>query len=196
MTLPLDFGVSLSASEFEDRFLAMHKQLFASTEFSFDDVTKLVLSPSPGMALWDHSFISDGSKLHLFYGMGDTRLEPEWIRRFHIQDWPGAGAVGFGIAMGHAVGTSLFDLKFVGRLEPPSQGRFDVALRDHGSLFHHNGRYGLLYDVRGGDEDNELFIGMSLAWSDDLEHWEPDDHNPCLGPPRQHMQRSARDVRR
>ena len=62
----------------------------------------------------------------------------------------------------------------------PSQGTFDAAYRDHGSLFRYQGRFGLLYDVRGVKDGDEPFIGMSLAWSDDMRTWRPDDRNPCL----------------
>jgi len=182
VSLDPDFGVSLSPGEFQERLLTLHKQLFASTEFSFDDVTTHMLSPPPGLSLWDHSIIHDGQDFHLYHGMGDNRLQPEWSRRFRAGDWEGAGALGFATCIGRAVGPTLLDLKRVASLDLPSQGQFDVALRDHGALFRYKGRYGLLYDVRGG-RDGKVFLGMSLSWSDDLEHWEQGDRNPVLTAP-------------
>ena len=51
------------------------------------------------------------------------------------------------------------------------------------SLFLYQGRYGKLYDVRGVGNNDELFIGMSLAWSDDLYEWDLGVTNPVLAPP-------------
>ena len=45
MTLDEDLGVALSETEFEQRFLRLHKQLFASTEVGFAEVTEHVFTP-------------------------------------------------------------------------------------------------------------------------------------------------------
>jgi hypothetical protein len=45
MTMDREFGVELSSDQFGGRFLVIHKQLFASTEFAFVDVTIHVYTP-------------------------------------------------------------------------------------------------------------------------------------------------------
>ena len=178
MALPEGFGVRLSPAEFEERFLRLHKQLFASTEFSFDDVATHVYAPPKGWFQVDHSVIRDGKMWHVFYITGDLRRSEEWIRRYKAGDMEGANEVCLEPGNGHAVGTSLFNLTFKDNVFFEPQGRFDLASRGCCSLFRFEGRYGMLYDVRGED-----YIGMSLAWSDDLDSWDLDARNPILGPP-------------
>lgn len=173
-----DFGVSLSPKEFEQRFLALHKQLFASTEFKFDDVTKHVFTPPKGWFQVDHTFWHDGENWHCMYVTGDMSKTDEYIDRFKAGDWEGAAAVTIEPGNGHAVGPTLDKLQFKENVLFPSQGRFDMITRGVGSLFEYNGRIGFLYDVRG-----ENFIGMSLASTNDFENWELDEGNPYLTRP-------------
>ena len=176
--LPPDFGVTLAPDAFEDRFLAFHKQLFASAEFDFPAVTTHVYRPPPGMYQVDHSFWHDGTHWHLYYVTGDMRRTEEWIRRYRAGDMEGANEVCLEPGNGHAVGPTLFDLDFREHVFLPPQGRFDLASRGVCALFEYGGRYGMFYDVRG-----EAFIGMSLAWSTDLATWELDARNPVFTHP-------------
>ena len=87
------FRVTLDEEAFEARWMAFHKQLFASTEYAFNDVCRHVLSPQPDMGQFDHSFICDDrGQLHLFYGTGDQRKQPEMHRCIRAGDWEGAAA--------------------------------------------------------------------------------------------------------
>ena len=172
------FAVDIDATEFEERFLALHKQLFASEEFSFNEVTRHIFAPPEGMSQFDHCFVHDGHNWHLFYGTGDMRLSEEWIRRYSAGDCDGASEVCLEPGNGHALGPSLFELKFRAHVFFPPQGRFDLASRGICSIFRFGTKYGMLYDVRG-----ENYIGMSLAWSDDLDKWELDRDNPYLSWP-------------
>jgi hypothetical protein len=184
MGLSSDFGVTIDAEQFERRFLALSKQLFASTEFAFDEVCILAFAPQLGMSQFDHSFIHDDrGMLHLYYGTGDQRLQPAWHERIRAKDWQGASSVMCEPGNGHAAGRTLFDLQFKEHVFLPSQGRFDLASRCVCALFRYGDKYGMLYDVRGGNENDDLYIGMSLAWSDDLETWVLGTGNPVLGPP-------------
>ena len=183
MPLGDDFGVELTEGRFEERFLALHKQLFASVEPNFADVTTHVFAPPKGMAQFDHSFVHDGQNWHLFYGTGDMTLSEEWLRRMRAGDVDGANEVCLEPGNGHAVGPALFDLEFREHVFFQPQGRFDLASRCVCSVFRHAGRYGMLYDVRGQDEDGSILASMSLAWSNDLETWELGDANPVLRPP-------------
>lgn len=182
-SLPGDFGVSIDAESFERRFVELHKQLFASVEPAFDDVTNHVFAPPKGMSQFDHSLIHDGGRWHLFYGTGDQRLQPTWHERIIARDWEGANKVTCEPGNGHAVGQTLSDLEFKDHVFFEPQGRFDLASRSVCSVFRYDGRFGMLYDVRGADDDDNLFIGMSLAWSNDLEHWELGKTNPVIAPP-------------
>jgi len=170
---------TLTKGEFEERFVALHKQLFASTEFAFNDVCVHVFRPPAGMYQVDHSFVHDGTNFHLFYCTGNMKNTEEWLKRFRAGDMDGANEVCLEPGNGHAVGPTLFDLKFKEHVFFPPQGRFDLASRGVCAIFRFGRKWGQLYDVRG--ENN--FFGMSLAWSDDLDHWDPDPGNPYLKPP-------------
>ena len=183
-SLAPDFGVTLSPDEFEDRWLGFHKQLFASTEYDFADVCTHVLKPQPDMSQYDHSFIrDDNGKLHLFYATGDQRRQPEMRRCMLARDWEGASASTCEPGNGHAVGPTLFDLEFREHVFFEPQGRFDLITRAVCSVFRYQDRYGMLYDVRGVDENDEVYIGMCVAWSRDLGDWELGKTNPVISPP-------------
>ncbi len=178
MALDPRFGVTLTPKQFEERFLAMHKQLFASTEQTFDDVAVHVYRPPAGYYQVDHSFFHDGKDWHLYYCTGEMKLTEEWIKHFRAGDMDAANRVCLEPGNGHAVGPDLFSLEFKQHVFHPPQGRFDLASRGVCSLFRYRDRYGMLYDVRG-----ENYIGMSLAWSDDMYTWQLGTSNPVLGAP-------------
>ena len=73
MTLDPAFGVSVTPDEFSERFLELHKRLFATTEFEFNDVATHIFTPPEGMYQVDHSFFHDGERWHLFYVTGDMK---------------------------------------------------------------------------------------------------------------------------
>jgi hypothetical protein len=178
MALDRELGISITPKQFEERFLALHKQLFASAEQRFDDVTTHVFAPPKGRYQVDHSCLFHDGKWYCYYVTGDMRLTDEWIRRFRAGDMEGANKHCLEPGNGVAVGPTLFDLRHVRDVFHPPQGRFDLASRGVCSLFRYGGRFGMLYDVRG-----ENYIGMSLAWSDNLLDWELGSANPCLGAP-------------
>lgn len=169
---------TLSESEFADRFVALHKQLWCTEEALFDDVTTHAFTPPDGFYQVDHSFLHDGTQWHLYYCTGDLRLAEEWNRYRRAGDWTNANRVCALPGNGHAAGRSLFDLRFVENVFLPSQGAFDLGSRDVCSLFQHGNAYGMLYDARG--EGGEC---MGLAWSDDLSRWTQVERNPILTPP-------------
>jgi len=142
MTL-LHIDERLDAREFQQRFLTLHRQLFRSTEFDFNEVTTHVFSPVKGMAQFDHSFIHDGENWHLFYGTGNMKLSEEWIRRYRAGEWDTVNDVCLEPGNGHAVGPTLFDLKFKQHVFFPPQGRFDIAGRSVCSVFRYQNRYGM-----------------------------------------------------
>ena len=173
-----NFGIRISNDEYAARALALHKQLFASTEFGFDEVTRHVYAPPPGMFQVDHSIIHDGDQWHLYYQTGDIKRMDEYVQRLNAGDYARAAEVTICGGHGHAAGPTLLDLKFIGNERFPSQGAFDTLQRSVCSLFRYGDRYGMLYDVRGAS-----FHGMSLAWSDDLNTWQLDPDNPFLHTP-------------
>jgi hypothetical protein len=128
----------------------------------------------------------DGSRWHLYYCTGDLKLGEEWNRCRKIGDWDGAARSCVEPGNGHAVGETLFQLKFVENVFFPPQGRFDLGSRGVCSLFRHQNRYGMLYDVRG-----DLGDRMSVAWSNDLTAWNLDPRNPVLGPAQWTNQKGA-----
>ena len=183
MALPPELGVSLTVEEYEDRFTALHKQLYATTEFAYNDVCELVYSPPSGRHHSDHAVIHDGENWHDLYNTGDMRFFEAFAaahaRREH-EKAPQLQAVFEGI--GHAVGPTLFDLKYQETISFPSQGRFDLWYRQHPALFRCERRWGMVYQVLGRG-DPGFTAGLSLAWSDDLWHWEPHPDNPIIVAP-------------
>ena len=72
MALDPDFGVSITPSEFSDRFLALHWRLFATTEFAFNDVTTHVYTPPEGMFQYeDEKTLEEGLYLSRIRWDGD-----------------------------------------------------------------------------------------------------------------------------
>lgn len=179
MPLSPDYGVTLSAEEFEQRFITLHKQLFASGEFVFNDVATHVYKPPQGAYQVDHSFLFDGQQWHLFYVTGDLTRSNAYSRCMAASDWEGASRNSVESGVGHAVGGYLFELQYAGIIEPPVQGGHDIISRSNGWAFSHDGRYGMIYGVRGRNG----FVGFSLMWSDDLKEWSVGDRNPIFGPP-------------
>ncbi len=179
MTLRPDFGVTLNEKEFGERFLALHKQLFASTEFPFDEVATHIYEPPKGMYQVDHSFAHDGTNWHLYYVTGDMTLSDVHTSAMARGDWEVAAKNTVEPGIGHAVGRTLFELEYKEMISPVIQGDFDYITRSNGWVFRHDGRYGMIYGVRG----KEGFVGFSLMWSEDLETWTPGDNNPLFGPP-------------
>ena len=185
MSLDEDFGISLTPTQFEERFLTLHKQLFASTQFAFDDVTRHVFKPPKGMLQVDHSFIHDGKNWHLFYATGVMKNNDPYIAAIQSRNLDGASKLALEAGNGHAVGRNLQSLKFKELVQFESQGSFDKVARGVGNVFrcHHKEGYGFLYDIKGDDGQGRLLHGMSLAWSSDLENWELDERNPIFAAP-------------
>ena len=175
MALPPGLGIRLTLDEYEDRFMTLHKQLYASTGFAFEYVCELVYSPSPGRHHSDHSIVHDGTQWHDFYDSGDAR----GIEAYHQATYEGR-TVGLSAdmftALGHAVGPTLFDLEFAGEIAFGSQGEFDSVSRNTVGVFRCGRRWGLLYQVTG-----PMTRQIAVAWSDDLMHWEQDTDNPIFG---------------
>ena len=187
MALPPDFGVELSLAQFEERFVALHKQLFASKPYAFDRVTTHVFRPPPGTFQVDHSFVNDGENWHLFYATGDMRNSTAYIDALHQLDFDAASRTAVDRGQGHAVGATPAKLEFREEIQLPSQGRFDMIVRGLCSVFRRTEpdapAYGMLYDVKGDNGQGGLFIGMGVAWSDDLSVWVQDEANPILQAP-------------
>ena len=179
MCLPVDFGVRLDPAQFEARFLALHRQLYASTEFEFDAVTRHIYRPPVGFYQVDHSLFHDGQRWHLFYCTGQMRNTDAYTACMAVGDWQGAARNTIEPGIGHAAGEQLDALQFVELIEPAVQGDFDLITRSNGWVFRYQDRYGMIYGVRGAGG----FVGFSLMWSDDLEHWQPAGGNPILSPP-------------
>ena len=179
MALDPLFGVTVSDEAFGERFLALHKQLFASTEQEFNDVTTHIYTPPKGLFQVDHSFFHDGANWHFFYVTGDMTLSDIHTAAMAKADWETASKNTVEPGIGHAVGKTLFELEYKEMIKPPMQGDYDYITRSNGWVFRYGGRYGMIYGVRG----KEGVVGFSLMWSDDLETWTPGDDNPIFGPP-------------
>ena len=186
---PLDpgFGVSLTPAEFEERFLTLHKQLFASDTQGFGEVTVHAYAPPAGSYQVDHCFFHDGRNLHLYYVTGDMRNTEAWTAAYRAGDYERANRVCLEPGCGHAVGSGLFSLRYRDTVLFEPEGRFDLASRSNAQVFAFDRdgprRYGMLYGVRGGGPDGAPFVGFNLTWSPDLRTWTSGGGNPAWGPP-------------
>lgn len=176
---PEFFEPTLPEDEFRDRLLVLNRQTYSSPEFAFDAVTTHVYRPPAPYAQVDHSFFHDGEIWHFFYNAFDVEKESSYLECVAAGDWDGAARNSIERGMGHAVGASLLELEYKELIEPPVEGRHDMLLRSNGWVFPHDGRYGMLYGVRGRDG----FVGFSLMWSDDLASWKSSGSNPVLQAP-------------
>ena len=187
MSLAPDFGVDLSPAQFEERFLGLHKQLFASDAQDFDSVTTHVYAPLAGSYQVDHCFFHDGANFHLWYVTGDMRNTEAWIAAYRGGDYEAANKVALEPGVGHAVGSDLFSLEYRDTVLFEPEGRFDLASRSNAQVFDFDlegaRRYGMLYGVRGGGEAGLPFVGFNMTWSPDLANWSPGTGNPVWGPP-------------
>ena len=135
--LPDGFGVELTPDQFEARFLALHRQLYASSEFEFAAVTRHIYRPPAGYYQVDHSLFHDGQRWHLFYCTGQMRNTDAYTACMARGDWQGAARNTIEPGIGHAASVDLTDLQFVGLIEPVVQGDFDLITRSNGlSLIH------------------------------------------------------------
>ena len=180
---------TLTREEFDDRFITLHRQLWSTPEFRFDDVTRHVFRPPEGFFQADHSFLHDGKNWHLYYITGDLKMIEEWSELVVAGRHEEAGKLKMEAGNGHAVGRSLGKLSFVENVLFESQGDFDAASCGVCSLFKFDNKYGMLYDVRGNE--GEL---LCLAWSNDLHSWSQGKSNPVIRkPPYAHPRGALKD---
>ena len=173
-----DLQPTLAPGEFDERFLALHRQLFRTDEPEFHEVTTHVFRPPAPYHVADHQFLWDGSRWHLLYVTGDISRIDAYRRHMEAGRLDEAAAQSPEIGIGHARGDSLGKLSFHRNLLLPSQGEFDKVTRGVPYCFRYRGRWGMLYEVRGEGGDHQ-----SLAWSDDVEDWTQDADNPAFGLP-------------
>ena len=173
-----DLQPTLAPGEFDERFLALHRQLFRTDEPEFHEVTTHVFRPPAPYHVADHQFLWDGSRWHLLYVTGDISRIDAYRRHMEAGRLDEAAAQSPEIGIGHARGDSLGALAFHRNLLLPAQGAFDKVTRGVPYCFRYQGRWGMLYEVRGEGGDHQ-----SLAWSDDVEDWTQDADNPAFGLP-------------
>jgi hypothetical protein len=140
---------TLPEDEFRERLLALNRQTFSSPEFEFDAVTTHVFRPPAPYAQVDRSFFLDGENWHFFYNAFDVSLKETYLENVAAGDWDAAARNSIEHGMGHAVGSTLSRLEYKGLIEPPVEERHDMLLRSNGWVFRHEGRFGMLYGVRG-----------------------------------------------
>ena len=173
-----DLQPTLAPGEFDERFLALHRQLFQTDEPDFYEVTTHVYRPPAPYHIADHQFLWDGRRWHLLYVTGDISKIDAYRRHMEAGRLDEAAAESPEVGIGHARGESLGTLAFHRNLLLPAQGEFDKVTRGVPFCFRYGGRWGMLYEVRGEGGDHQ-----SLAWSEDVEEWRQDAGNPAFGLP-------------
>jgi hypothetical protein len=139
---------------------------------------RCIYKPPAGYYLTDPFLLHDGTKWHLFYVTGRMEYCDEWIACRRRGDFAAAAKVPYEEGEGHAVGSTLFDLKYHSSILTKFQGEFAYALQGDSSIVRHGNRWVNLYSTRGPKGGS-----MSLAYSNDLFEWEFDPANPVIWPP-------------
>ena len=79
---------------------------------------------------------------------------------------------------GHAVGPTLFDMKYHSMILTDRQGEYSLGLQGDSGIVRHDGRWVNIYSARGAKG-----ACMCMAYSNDLFNWEYEPKNPVLWPP-------------
>ena len=118
-----DLQPTLRPDEFDERFLALHRQLFRTDEPDFYEVTTHVYRPPAPYHIADHQFLWDGSRWHLLYVTGDISRIDAYRRHMEEGRLDQAAAESPEVGIGHARGDSLGTLAFHRNLLAPVTGR-------------------------------------------------------------------------
>ena len=171
-------GMVLSPEESNERLMALHRQLYASSDVSFDDVMFCFYKAPPGYVAVDPQLVHDGSQWHLFYVTGKIEYADEWINAIRVGDFKRAREIPYEEGDGHAVGGDLFELKYHSTILTDVQGEYGLGLQGDSGLVWHDDHWVNLFSARGPDGTS-----LCLAYSNDLYEWELDKRNPILWPP-------------
>ena len=174
----VSFQPVIGQDEFRARYLQLHKQIWASTDFDLDQVSTCIYKAPEGYYTVDPFPLHDGEQWHLFYVTGRMAHCDEFIEAMARGDFAAASKTPYEEGEGHALGKTLFDLKFHSRILTERQGEFAFGLQGDSSIVRHGGRWLNLYSTRGPQGGS-----MSLAYSDNLFDWELDPNNPIFQPP-------------
>ena len=137
----------------------------------FDAVMQRVYKAPEGWTFIDHTIVEHEGKLHVFYISG----RPENFGTA-VPYQPGTSSE---IGNGHAVGTGLFDLEYVGTVLDRPQGDWDCLTTGGApSIARFRDHFVMVYVGRG-----TLGQCMGLARSEDLLNWAPAPDNPIFPPP-------------
>jgi hypothetical protein len=164
---------TLDNDAWNSRLLALHKQLYSSGEFGFDDIMTNVYHPPEGYVLADHSVVRRGDDWHLFYVTGQIKYADEWIAAIRDGNFQHAQEVPYEVGDGHAAGPALNRLEFKTLMLQKPQGDFGLGAQDSSKVFPFGDGYIDIYSSRGPAGQS-----LSLARSSDLYRWDLDPANP------------------
>ena len=172
------FHAVLSQEESNERLVALHRQLYASSEVAFDDVMTCIYKAPPGYVVVDPQLVHDGSQWHMFHVTGKLEYADEWIKAIRTGDFLRAREIPYEEGEGHAVGPDLRQLEYHSMILDDVQGDFGLGLQGDSAIARHQDHWVNLFSARGRQGTS-----LCLAYSDDLYHWEYDPRNPILWPP-------------
>lgn len=173
------FEPEIDKYEYEERLMALHRQAFSAKEYDFSKVMHCIYSPPSGYCSHQPQLIYDGDAWHLFYVTGKIEYADVWLQNYKIGNILAALKQPYEeVGDGHAVGDTLFNLQYHGRIMTEAQGEFSSLLQGNGHTVKYGDKWVCVISNRGPAGQS-----MGLAYSPDLFEWTPDPGNPFWAPP-------------
>lgn len=181
MKLAIDeeYTPEISRDEYEARLVALHKKAFSSEEQEFDKVMRCIYKAPAGFYTTDPQLIYGNGQWHLYYVTGKTEYADLWLNDFRKSNFASANQHPYEeVGDGHAVGDTLFDLHYHGKIMTSAQGEFCSLLQGDGYATQYGDKWVYVVSNRGPKGQS-----MGLAYSADLFNWVPEENNPIWLPP-------------
>ncbi len=155
---------------FPARLVRLKRQVQGTEPFEFDAVMTHVYSPALGQVFIDHWLVEEKGRLWNFHVVGD----PEMLEKTD----PRIRKLGYEF-QGYAVGRSLFDFQYQGRVMDRPAGEWDcIAPCLCMSVVRYGDGFAAVYNAVGLEG-----VRLGVAFSRNLVDWERSARNPILAPP-------------
>lgn len=155
---------------FPARVVRLKKQVQGTEPFEFDPVMECVYDPGGGEMFIDHCYVEHAGKLWNFHIVGkpdDLEKADPRIRKLKYE------------YDGYAIGNTLFDLEYQGRVMDEPSGEWDCIVSCLClSIVPFRDGFAGVYNAVGLEQTR-----LGVAFTKDLIHWERSSKNPILAPP-------------
>lgn len=178
MELAPPLAPTLDEPTWNERLVTLHKQLFASEAFGFEETMTHIYRPPEGWILADHCLVHNDKEWHLFYVTGPIAHADLWIALLRAGEFERAREIAYEVGDAHAVGPTLGELQYKGLILQEPQGEFGIALQGTSNITRFEDHWVNIYTGRGPQGQS-----LCLARSRDLYQWEMEPSNPIWRPP-------------